>query len=301
MRYTVESWAADYGSSSEPVMRDASEPPRLDVELPVGRWTPITPSSRGADVVVFIDGVRRVDANIWIERSDDLPVLGLCAVYAAGAVLADGAAATMVESSVDRGLFTSALDAEDLETRNGTYRAHLSEGETAEELWLSIQSQMGRQEGEIARRFSGQLVIVDGPLSHGSHPDGVVGYIKRQYTNYLPPELRRVLLDLPTGRRTPLFLIGGRSNRYSWYQRLAVMGGPGGGIVRCETSATMSVSDAVALADQVAATLPRYASEPHKDGRAPQNLYPIAGLERSLRARLGDPRLMERALRLASV
>ncbi len=145
------------------------------------------------------------------------------------------------------------------------------------------------------------LVVVDGPLSHGSHPDGAVGYIKRQYTNYLPPELRRMLLDLPTGRRTPLFLIGGRSNRYSWYQRLAVMGGPGGGIVRCETSAAMSVSEAVAAADQVAATLPRYASEPHKDGRAPQNLYPIAGLERALRRRLGDPRLMERALRLASV
>ncbi len=82
MRYTVESWAADYGASSEPAMRDASEPPRLDIELPVGRWVPITPSSPGADVVVFIDGVRRVDANIWIERSDDLPaprpVRGLC-------------------------------------------------------------------------------------------------------------------------------------------------------------------------------------------------------------------------------
>lgn len=301
MRFTVESWAADYGSSSEPVMREASEPPKLDVELPAGRWAPITPSFPPAEVVIFIDGVRRVDANIWIERPDDLPVLGLCAVYAAGAVRTDGSAASVVEAAVERGLFTSAVDAEDLPTRNGTYRAHLSPGETAEDLWLSIQARMGRQEGEIARRFGEHLVIVDGPLSHGSHPDGVVGYIKRQYTNYLPPELRRMLLDLPTGRRTPLFLIGGHSNRYSWYQRLAVIGGPGGGIVRCETSAAMSVSDAVAVADQVAATLPSFASEPHKDGRAPQNLYPIAGLERTLRRRLGDPRLMERALRLASV
>lgn len=300
MRYTVESWSPDHGSSSEAAMTDASEPPKLDVELPVERWAPITPSSPGADVVVFVDGVRRVDANIWIERERDLPTLGLCAVYAAGAVLTDGSAASMVEAVVDRGLFTSAVDAEDLETRNGTYRAHLSPGETAEDLWLAIQAQMGRQEGEIARRFDAPLVVVDGPLSHGSHPEGVVGYIKRQHTNYLPPELRHILLDLPTGRRTPMFLIGGRSNRYSWYQRLGIGAGPGSGLVRCEMSAVTSVTDAIATADRVAATLPRYASEPHKDGRAPQNLYPIAGLERALRRRLGDPQLMERALRLAS-
>lgn len=281
-------------------MNDASEPPKLDVELPVERWAPITPAGPAADVVVFVDGVRRVDANIWIERERDLPTLGLCAVYAAGAVLADGSPASMVEAVVDRGLFTSAVDAVDLETRNGTYRVHLSAGETAEDLWLAIQSQMGRQEGEIARRFDARMVVVDGPLSHGSHPDGVVGYIKRQHTNYLPTELRHILAGLPTGRRTPMFLIGGRSNRYSWYQRLAIGAGPGSGLVRCETSAVMSVADAIATADRVAATLPRYASEPHKDGRAPQNLYPIAGLERTLRRRLGDPQLMERALRLAA-
>ena len=43
-----------------------------------------------------------------------------------------------------------------------------------------------------------------------------------------------------------------------------------------------------------------FASEPHKDARAPQNLYPIAGLEQRLRHLLGDARLMERALRAAS-
>jgi hypothetical protein len=56
----------------------------------------------------------------------------------------------------------------------------------------------------------------------------------------------------------------------------------------------------VRLADQTAAVLPRYASEPHKDQRAPQNLYPIGGLERELRRRLGDPALLYRALRVAA-
>jgi hypothetical protein len=49
-----------------------------------------------------------------------------------------------------------------------------------------------------------------------------------------------------------------------------------------------------------AATLPAYASTPHKDPRAPQNLFPIAGLERELRRRLGDAALVHRALRLAA-
>jgi hypothetical protein len=51
----------------------------------------------------------------------------------------------------------------------------------------------------------------------------------------------------------------------------------------------------------VAATLPRFASQPHNDPRAPQNLHPIAGLERELKRRLGDPLLLERALRQAAV
>ncbi len=49
-----------------------------------------------------------------------------------------------------------------------------------------------------------------------------------------------------------------------------------------------------------AAVLPRFASEPHKDTRAPQNLYPIGGLERELRRRLGDQALLFRSLKRAA-
>ena len=53
--------------------------------------------------------------------------------------------------------------------------------------------------------------------------------------------------------------------------------------------------------DLLTALLPRFASESHKDGRAPQNLYPIGGLEKHLRHRLGDRELVIRALRVAAV
>jgi hypothetical protein len=70
--------------------------------------------------------------------------------------------------------------------------------------------------------------------------------------------------------------------------------------VRCEASADLAPAAAISLANTAAAALPRFASEGHKDSRAPQNLYPIGGLERELRRRLGDQQLLYRALRVAA-
>jgi hypothetical protein len=72
------------------------------------------------------------------------------------------------------------------------------------------------------------------------------------------------------------------------------------GVIRCEASADLSVAEAVEWADRVTVTLPRFASSLHKEPRAPQNLYPIGGLERALRRRLGDQQLLYRSLRRAS-
>jgi hypothetical protein len=70
--------------------------------------------------------------------------------------------------------------------------------------------------------------------------------------------------------------------------------------VRCEASPRLSPAAVTALATRVSARVPRFASEAHKDPRAPQNLAPIAGLERELRRRMGDAGLLYRALRVAS-
>ena len=70
--------------------------------------------------------------------------------------------------------------------------------------------------------------------------------------------------------------------------------------MRLEAAADQSVEEAARLADLTAVTLPAYASVPHKDPRAPQNLFPIGGLERELRHRLGDAALVHRALRVST-
>ena len=70
--------------------------------------------------------------------------------------------------------------------------------------------------------------------------------------------------------------------------------------MRIECSPDLTAEQAIELAELSGATLPRFASAAYKDPRAPQNLVPIAGLERRLRGLLGDARVLHRALTLAT-
>jgi hypothetical protein len=283
-------------------MEDTTSPPALDVEVPPADWAPIDPGGVGADSVLFVDGVRRVDANVWITKADGSATLGICASYAAGAVRADGSA-DIVDTVVERGLFTSAPGAESIATRRSTYAVRAAAGESPEALWLAMQQRMGELEATIVAKYeSADLVVADGPLRVGKHPPSSVGYIKTHHVHYLPPAVRPIIGALGEGQRTPLFLSTTSWSRYMWYLRLpGPTGHPFASVVRLEASADQSPSAATALADLVSASLPRFASHGHKDPRAPQNLYPIAGLERELRRRLGDPMLLYRDLRSAAL
>lgn len=300
MRFTVEAWDSDYGAPTDAELDDASQNVDVSVELRPEEWRPLLPEAAPVDDILFVDGVRRVDATLWIDQPPDFPGFALAATYAAGAVRCNGRA-VIEEAAVERGLFTSA-PASDVVTGIGTYGVKATKGVTAEELWLGIQQRMGALEAAVTRQAGGaELLVVDGPLSHARDIENAVGYIKTQKVQYLPLELRQVLTALPAGYRTPLFLTTTGWSRYSWYLRLANHAGPAGGLVRCEIDADMSQADASRVATRVSATLPRFASARHKDPRAPQNLYPIGGLERELRHRLGDKELAMRSLRRASL
>jgi hypothetical protein len=300
VKFTVETWDSDYGAPTDPELEDASQNVDPSVELRPEDWRPLLPDADPAADILFIDGVRRVDATLWIEQPPDFPGFALAATYAAGAVRCNGRA-LLEESQVERGLFTSA-PASTVETSVGDYEVKATKGTTPEELWLGIQQRMGALEAMVTHMAGGaELMVVDGPLSHARDIENAVGYIKTQRVQYLPLELRQVLTSLPAGYRTPLFLTTTSWSRFSWYQRLANHAGPAGGLVRCEIDADTSPAEAARVATRVSATLPRYASARHKDPRAPQNLYPIGGLERELRRRLGDRELAIRALRRASL
>jgi uncharacterized protein len=109
-----------------------------------------------------------------------------------------------------------------------------------------------------------------------------------------------LVFRLQTGERTPVFAIReGRKDRYSWYLRI----GEGrpihhglAGIVRLEARGAAGLDTTVALANMSAGYLPRFASTPARDPRAPQNLTPVGALEEHLRNQMGDATLIQRAI-----
>jgi hypothetical protein len=303
MKFSVQPWSPEYGSSVDLEPGEVPEV-RYDVEVGEKEWAPIACRGEPAPEVLFVDGVRRVDANLWLEPSDGVPTLGLAATYAAGAVLCNHKA-VVVGEEVERGLFTSAAEAEPIRTSKAVYQVHLSKGITTEDLWLGPQNQMALLEGKISARVGDvPLIVVDGPLSHHRVVPEAVGYIKAQRVDYLSPNLRPILPRLRPGERTPLFLVtsGQKAwHRFSWYLRLPLTGaGPMDGIVRLEVSAERDVAWARNRADLCAATVCRYSSQSHKDPRAPQNLFPVGGLENRLRHLMGDRDLLYRGLRQAA-
>lgn len=303
MRFAVESWDPSYGSATDSLDLDPSaEPADASIEIPLAQWAPVLAPSDPIrpQPIWFVDGVRRIDARVWIDEAG-LSKPGVCATVAAGAVRTEGTVAQVTDVLVHRGLYTTPTEASAITTRCGTYELVACTGTTPEDTYLAIHGQMTDLERRVsAAAGATELVVVDGPL-RGRSGANAVGYVKTQHVQYLPPDQHAVLGRLEPGQRTPLFLIGGRQARYSWYLRLpGPRTHPLASIVRCEVPAVGEVAASAERASTVTFALGRFASEPHKDTRAPQNLYPIAGLEQELRRRLGDARLMERALRVAS-
>jgi hypothetical protein len=248
----------------------------------------------------------------------------LCASYAAGVVCCCPAGAHVVVAELRRGLFSVAPHASDILTRAGGYKAHhvtLRRASTPvmPALSQSLQQRLAQVEVEAADAARGgtgaavappaghrpaggdDLLIVDGPLRNRQHLPRALGYIKSHHATYLPPELNVIVGRLTPGQRTPVFRMGTTWDRHSWYLRLpGAAGAPWAGVVRIECAAALPVAEVTWLAGLSQRCLGRFASAPYKDSRAPQNLYPIAGLERELRRRLGDPKLLYRALREAA-
>jgi hypothetical protein len=305
MRFAIDTWEPDYGTPTEPgALQPSDVPTRVDAERSEAEWAPIATAAPRAPVVLFIDGVRRIEARVWITEDDGSVALGVAASYGAGVVRCDGKAEIVV-AEVERKLLTAARSGASITTKHGTFGCVAVASDSPEALSLELQRQMGRLEIDAARQAvegeTAALVVVDGPLRQHGHLPGTVGSIKAQHRSYGPAIVAETVGRLGAGERTPVFVIGEPFPRWSWYLRLpGPVPHPLAGVVRCEATDDLSTEEAVALADVVAATLPRYASEPHKDSRAPQNLYPIAGLERALRRRLGDQQLLIRALRRAA-
>ena len=308
MRLAVEAWAPEYGSALEDAVLEPTEA-EVDegIEVDEAEWAPIArPITGPGPTVRFVDGVQRLDAVVWLLDADP-PTDGRCASLAAGAVrCAPGEPAEVVDVEVRRVLLSGSSATPEVATSTGTFHPVVAaNGERGDALDRALHEERAALEADVVRRAvaaaPNDLVVADGRLVAGLEATGAVGYVKTHHRRYLSRGGHRVVDALLAGQRTPLFRIRGRVPRTSWYARLpGTLAHPWSGVVRLELAGEVPLAEAVARADLLTPLLVRFASEPHKDGRAPQNLYPIGGLERHLRHRLGDRELVLRSLRAAA-
>jgi hypothetical protein len=307
MLLRVDPWDPEYGASIE---LDAELEPAAGLDLSVdeaGPWLPITTVTLDrVPCCVFIDGVRRIDVRLFAEEGD-VSAPGLAGSWAVGCAWSTRPPA-IANVQVGRALVTGGgLTPPTLETRIGEQRLCFEPSSVAGSAPLDplrgLQNAMRDAEAESARAVmqegDAELVVADGPLSYAM-PGCLVGMVKRQSRVYLDGERSKVFSQLRAGDRTPLFKLGEqRLERYSWYLRLVDgrrIDGVMAGVVRLETDASAGLATARDLADLTASVLPMFASQPGRDPRAPQNVYPVGALETHLRHRLGDAQLIRRAI-----
>jgi hypothetical protein len=315
VRFSVDPWDPAYGTSLDTELGASTAEVVLDVEQPLHEWRPVgpVPGVAAPATVLFVDGVRRVDAQVWVEEEGGVAAPALCASYAAGVMCCCGpGGAHLAAARVQRGLFSTAPAMADIVTGAGTYAAvHVPphpDRPPMQILSLALQRGLAATEVQVALAHRADhgteeddLIVVDGPLPRRPLVRAI-GFVKSHRDSYLPAVVAGIVAGLAAGQRTPVFRICHPTwERFSWYLRLpAAPGAPWAGVVRVECGTDVGGERAVALAAVSQATLVRFASTEYKDARAPQNLYPIAGLERALRRRLGEPALLYRALRRAA-
>ena len=152
MKVAVESWEPEYGSPVESgEMEEPITPSDLEVELPVGDWNPIAPADDIAQptAVQFVDGVRRIDAHLWITTDEGITKPGICASYAAGIVRCEAAAAKFIDAKIRRAI-VSTSGAPALDTPVGYFQPHAAKDDSADQLTNKLLGQMGDLEVEVA-------------------------------------------------------------------------------------------------------------------------------------------------------
>lgn len=312
LKVRLDPWQPEFGPEFGGIEEQSPESPEsLDIELERSSqlWSAIDPDVRAEtrEPVWFIDGVRRLEARVT-AKLDDQYSYGAFGAYAVGAVQLNNEQALFERFATGRLLALSSSEqplGEIAVTRGLVYiPVRVADAEPDAPI-RAIHGEMRKAEESLARELAaheGRLVVVDGPLTFEEHTRGsAVGYIKRIIKTYLAPPQLALLAILKPGQRTPLFALRGskRFSRISWFLRLSEPkrgDSEFSGIVRLEVAEAVGVEGAQKLAGACGALLPALKARRALDQRAPQNLLPISALERFLRRKLGDERIIRRRL-----
>jgi hypothetical protein len=302
----VDPWAPEYDASIQLPETEEEEVAPLNTRVEQAAWEAVDASAGVTPPLLIVDGVRRVELRV-VSDVDGRICYGLFGSTAVGAARLD-TRAEIVEAQLRRFLVMGGGLVSDNRTVTAPGAALEFTGiSVADNSPLApmagLQEQMRAAEAVLAEELTGrpgEVVIVDGPLQPLRPPTSlVVGYVKRMLRSYLGPPEASLLTRLRRGQRTPVFAILDRHPRYSWYVRLAPAAPIAhgfAGVARLEMSQATGLAAAVQVADLTARALPRLASTPDRDPRAPQNLVPVGALEHRLRHRMGDPAWIRRLL-----
>lgn len=305
----LDPWAVEYGSETPGAATAIEEvvDDQVDVAVEFSQWREVLPPrAQPAGTLVFVDGVRRIESRL-VVTSGLRVVHGAVGSYGVGAVRVNDGRAEFGEHDIGRVVIFGGGEnpGAPLDLAAGLKYQPISVADEDPDAPIrGLHTEMRQCEEQFANTLAvdGTLVVADGPLNISQSGGGrVVGFVKRLFRLYVPPEQLTVVRGLSAGARSPVFLIrsAGRFSRYSWFVRLAAplrMESEFTGIVRLEVAESVGTSNAVDLANAITAWLPRFVPSRTRDPRAPQNLVPIGALEQHLRHQLGDPRLIQRWL-----
>ena len=308
---TLDPWSVDYGSAVgfEEETPDEDSSFEVDPFVETQEWSSaISPAAIPLpDSVAFVDGVQRVE--YWARVDDGEAALSnaVFASVAVGAVVSRAGQATMSCEHTQRVFgVAGTVRAEPMVVRSGKNEL-VYQVERAKELGQRAAYQaiaIVRRDLEhlcVQKMLSNHpLVIADGRLDRPEASDNqLVGVAKTLHQLYLKGEQRALIARIGSGERTPIFQISDSwGSRYSWFLRLPYtrrIHHSYAGIVRLEVPMASSQAPST-VADMLTHNLPRFASRPEHDPRAPQNLLPVGALEKRLRHELGDVAYIRRLI-----
>ena len=278
MRFSVDGWDPAYGASLEleEQLEESTATVDVDVELPADRWRAIDPDAdvaRSPTALLFVDGVRRIEARVWIDedshgtggqRRHDGRARPCARRTRQGWCAAAGQQAHLVLAEIGAACSPSRrtrATSSPGQAGTGAPRRRAGGRHAAHGPALPSRCSVNLAEVESGHRGRGagsavhehgvpgqtsDLLIIDGPLRGRQHLPRALGYIKSHRSTYLPPELNALVGTLAPGQRTPVFLMGTSWDRHSWYLRLpGPPGAPWAGVVRIECSADLPVSEVI--------------------------------------------------------
>jgi hypothetical protein len=308
MQFTLHPWAPGTLISDVDDGEDDFVEVDVDVEVLEEDWRALKPTTAETRDIVFVDGARRHDANAFLGGEPCLLV-----VMAAGAVLTGPnrqAELVEIDGPLRYGVHASEGQVPDcLQAGELLYDFRgIAAGPMIAQLNAAAQFLMREAEVSLAGRVAldrpGVTLVMDGPRARNL-PGNAVGFLKTIARERLPYDLAKVVHTLPEGCRTPVYsLVRNDSRVWEWAFRPRAPR-PGSfeaaGTVRMQASGHLSLEDSVELADWSALLLGQYSSDYHQDGRAPEQLLIVKGLEVRLRSLFGHPDLVGLALRSAAM